>query len=148
MKTFKRFVVFGLTLSIIMCSTAAPTFASESTQGRASNSTEVHDFLVSGLAAAEAVSEFEDTTKTKFSVEDFSNLNITDDWEADAEAFLNDYLASRSIYRIIQVLTLPIIGFAMIPLQFLGKVADVILIILLVMWWFIPTGLARKIDDW
>ena len=39
-------------------------------------------------------------------------------------------------------------GFAMIPLQFLGKVADVILIILLVMWWFIPTGLARKIDDW
>lgn len=107
MKTFKRFVAFGLTLSIIMCSTAAPTFASESTQGRASNSTEVHDFLVSGLAAAEAVSEFEDTTKTKFSVEDFSNLNITDDWEA-----------------------------------------DVILIILLVMWWFIPTGLARKIDDW
>lgn len=100
MKTFKRFVAFGLTLSIIMCSTAAPTFASESTQGRASNSTEVHDFLVSGLAAAEAVSEFEDTTKTKFSVEDFSNLNITDDWEADAEAFLNDYLASRSIYRI------------------------------------------------
>ena len=81
MKTFKRFVAFGLTLSIIMCSTAASTFASESTQGRASNSTEVHDFLVSGLAAAEAVSEFEDTTKTKFSVEDFSNLNITDDWE-------------------------------------------------------------------
>ena len=100
MKTFKRFVAFGLTLSIIMCSTAASTFASESTQGRASNSTEVHDFLVSGLAAAEAVSEFEDTTKTKFSVEDFSNLNITDDWETDAEAFLNDYLASRSIYRI------------------------------------------------
>lgn len=30
----------------------------------------------------------------------------------------------------------------------LGKVADVILIILLVMWWFIPTGLARKIDGW
>ena len=56
MKTFKRFVAFGLTLSIIMCSTAASTFASESTQGRASNSTEVHDFLVSGLAAAEAVS--------------------------------------------------------------------------------------------
>lgn len=74
MKTFKRFVAFGLTLSIIMCSTAASTFASESTQGRASNSTEVHDFLVSGLAAAEAVSEFEDTTKTKFSVEDFQIL--------------------------------------------------------------------------
>ena len=37
MKTFRRFVAFGLTLSIIMCSTAASTFASESTQGRASN---------------------------------------------------------------------------------------------------------------
>ena len=44
--------------------------------------------------------------------------------------------------------TFSLSGFAMIPLQFLGKVADVILIILLVMWWFIPTGLARKIDDW
>ena len=52
------------------------------------------------------------------------------------------------VQYIIQVLTLPIIGFAIIPLQFLGKVVDVILIILLVTWWFIPTGLARKIDDW
>lgn len=74
MKTFKRFVAFGLTLSIIMCSTAASTFASESTQGRASNSTEVHDFLVSGLAAAEAVSEFEDTTKLNLVLKIFQIL--------------------------------------------------------------------------
>ncbi len=100
MKTFRRMVAFGLTLSMIMGSTAVPTFADESTQKRASESTEVHNFLVSGLAAAEAVSEFEDTTKIKFCAEDFSALNITDDWEADAEAFLSDYLASRSIYGI------------------------------------------------
>lgn len=50
MKTFKRFVAFGLTLSIIMCSTAASTFASESTQGRASNSTEVHRYSTAIVA--------------------------------------------------------------------------------------------------
>ena len=62
--------------------------------------------------------------------------------------FFGSFSLGELVQYIIQVLTLPIIGFAMIPLQFLGKVADVILIILLVMWWFIPTGLARKIDDW
>ena len=62
--------------------------------------------------------------------------------------FFGSFSLGELVQYISQILTLPIIGFAMIPLQFLGKVVDVILIILLVMWWFIPTGLARKIDDW
>ncbi len=98
MKTLKRFVAFSLTFSSIVYSTAAPTFASESYQGRTAASTELHSFLVSGLAAAEAVSEFENTTQAKFNVENFSNLNFNDTWMADAETFLNDYLDSRSTY--------------------------------------------------
>ena len=46
--------------------------------------------------------------------------------------FFGSFSLGELVQYIIQVLTLPIIGFAMIPLQFLGKVADVILIILLV----------------
>ena len=43
--------------------------------------------------------------------------------------FFGSFSLGELVQYIIQILTLPIIGFAMIPLQFLGKVVDVILII-------------------
>lgn len=99
MNLFKRFVALSLTLSIVISTTAVPAFADESIIANSSDSTELHNFLISGLAAAEAVSEFENTTQVKFNVDDFSNLNITDTWIADSESFLNNYLSSRNTYR-------------------------------------------------
>lgn len=62
--------------------------------------------------------------------------------------FFGSFSLGELVQYIIQVLTLPIIGFAMIPLQFLGKVADVILIILLVSGGLYQQDLLRKIDGW
>lgn len=62
--------------------------------------------------------------------------------------FLGSFSLGEFVQYIIQIVTLPIIGFATIPLQSWGKAADAILMILLGMWCFIPTRLARKIDGW
>ncbi len=97
MKKFKRFISLCL-IFCAACTYSVPAFASEPIHMRAADNTVLHDFLVSGLVAAEAVSEFEKTTQTKFDTEDYSNLNITDEWKADTETFLKNYLASSNTY--------------------------------------------------
>ena len=62
--------------------------------------------------------------------------------------FFGSFSLGELIQFIIQIFTLPLIGFSAVPLQFLGRAADVILMILVILWGFIPSALARKIDGW
>ena len=62
--------------------------------------------------------------------------------------FLGSFSLGELMQYIIQVLTFPIILFAVIPLNFLGKVRYIVVMILLCIWWGVPRMLARKIDDW
>lgn len=62
--------------------------------------------------------------------------------------FLGPFSLGKLIQYIIQVVTFPIILFAVIPLNFLGKVRYIVVMILLCIWWGVPRMLARKIDDW
>lgn len=97
MKSIKRIVSIGLILSSV-CINPATVFASESTQVLAVDNTEFHDFLVSGLLAAEALSDLENTAQTEFTADDFADFYITDTWRTETESFLNDYLTSENSY--------------------------------------------------
>ncbi len=93
MKKIRRFVALLLTLSIaLICSVSA--YASGTSGLSASDSTELRDFLVSGMVAAEAVSEFEKETNIKFDIADYSNLDFSGEKRDDTESFLIDYLSS------------------------------------------------------
>ena len=62
--------------------------------------------------------------------------------------FLGTFSLGELLQYIIQVLTFPIILFAVIPLNFLGKAKYIVVMILLCIWWGGPRMLARKIDGW
>lgn len=62
--------------------------------------------------------------------------------------FLGPFSLGELMQYIIQVLTFPIILFAVIPLKSLGKVRYIVIMILLCIWWGGPRMLARKIDGW
>ena len=62
--------------------------------------------------------------------------------------FLGSFSLGQLVQFIIQIFTLPLILFAALPLQFLGKAAEVVLMILVLIWGFGPRVLSRKIDGW
>lgn len=61
---------------------------------------------------------------------------------------LGPFSLGEFVQYIIQVLTLPLIGFAMLLFNFSGKAKDAAIMAFILIWWFIPKKLARKIDGW
>ena len=65
--------------------------------------------------------------------------------------FLRTFSLGELVQYIIQVLIFPIIAFIAIALKLSGGSGNmpyIVFVILLVIWWFIPKALARKIDGW
>lgn len=69
-------------------------------------------------------------------------------YEDPPPKFLGSFSLGEFIQYIIQVLSFPIIIFMLGILRFSDNVNDVIGVILLLVWGFIPRTLSKKIDGW